>query len=155
MLNPSQFGATMQDQSVFFLFRQWKNVVLCVFVWHVCDICQCTHKSNMLRVSRSEDKFQELVSPPPWVPRLKLWSSALPNKHFSYWTILLPLCGQILTQRHPYSDIYICLFEERGGEGSLCSFGCPETHYLDQDSLELPVSASQVLGWQLWATMLS
>ncbi|XP_038181428.2 tripartite motif-containing protein 75-like [Arvicola amphibius] len=28
---------------------------------------RCTYKINMLKVSRSEDKFQELVSPPPWV----------------------------------------------------------------------------------------
>lgn len=102
-----------RPESVFFLFRQWKNVVLCVFVWHVCDMCQCTHKSTMLRVSRSEDKFQELVSPPPWVPRLKLRSSALQNKHFSYWTILPALFGKILTQRHPY--IYI--LESEGEKG--------------------------------------
>jgi hypothetical protein len=38
---------------------------------------------------------------------------------------------------------------------SLCSPGCPETHFVDQAGLELrnlPASASQVLGLKAFAT---
>jgi hypothetical protein len=38
---------------------------------------------------------------------------------------------------------------------SLCSPGCPETHFVDQAGLELrnpPASASRVLGLKVWAT---
>jgi hypothetical protein len=38
---------------------------------------------------------------------------------------------------------------------SLCSPGCPGTHFVDQAGLELrnsPASASQVLGLKVWAT---
>ena len=38
---------------------------------------------------------------------------------------------------------------------SLCSPGCPGTHFVDQAGLELrnlPASASQVLGLKAWAT---
>jgi hypothetical protein len=38
---------------------------------------------------------------------------------------------------------------------SLCSPGCPGTHFADQAGLELrnpPASASQVLGLKAWAT---
>jgi hypothetical protein len=38
---------------------------------------------------------------------------------------------------------------------SLCSTGCPGTHFVDQAGLELrnpPASASQVLGLKAWCT---
>jgi hypothetical protein len=44
------------------------------------------------------------------------------------------------------------VFQERV---SLCSFGCPGTHFVDQVGLELrnpPASASQVLGLKACAT---
>jgi hypothetical protein len=48
--------------------------------------------------------------------------------------------------------IYILVFQDRV---SLCSPGCPETHFVDQAGLELrnpPASASQVLGLKACAT---
>ena len=36
---------------------------------------------------------------------------------------------------------------------SLYSPGCPGTHFVDQAGLELPASASQVLGLKAYATM--
>jgi hypothetical protein len=48
--------------------------------------------------------------------------------------------------------ITVCLFQDRV---SLCSPGCPGTHFVDQAGLELrnpPASASQVLGLKACAT---
>ena len=42
--------------------------------------------------------------------------------------------------------LFVCLFQDRV---SMCSPGCPGTHFVDQTGLELrdpPASASQVLG---------
>jgi hypothetical protein len=50
--------------------------------------------------------------------------------------------------------IYIWFFRDRV---SLCSPGCPGTHFVDQAGLELrnlSASASQVLGLKAWATTL-
>jgi hypothetical protein len=47
----------------------------------------------------------------------------------------------------------VLVFQERV---SLCSPGCPGTHFVDQDGLELrnlPASASLVLGLKVCATM--
>jgi hypothetical protein len=49
--------------------------------------------------------------------------------------------------------VYLLVFQDRI---SLCSPGCPGTHFVDQAGLELrnpPASASQVLGLKACATM--
>jgi hypothetical protein len=49
--------------------------------------------------------------------------------------------------------LFVSFFQDRV---SLCSPGCPETHSVDQDGLELrnlPVSASQMLGLKACTTM--
>jgi hypothetical protein len=56
----------------------------------------------------------------------------------------------------PYisSFLFVCLFVR--DRVSLCSPGCPGTHFVDQAGLELrnlPASASQVLGSKACATM--
>jgi hypothetical protein len=48
--------------------------------------------------------------------------------------------------------LFVCLFQDRV---SLCSPGCPGTHFVDQAVLELrnlPASASRVLGLKACAT---
>ena len=49
--------------------------------------------------------------------------------------------------------VVLLVFQDRI---SLCSPGCPGTHFVDQAALELrnpPASASQVLGLKAWTTM--
>jgi hypothetical protein len=49
--------------------------------------------------------------------------------------------------------LFVCLFRDRV---SLCSPGCPGTHFVDQAVLKLrnlPASASQVLGLKACATL--
>jgi hypothetical protein len=51
--------------------------------------------------------------------------------------------------------LFVFVFQDRG---SLCSPGCPGTHFVDQAGLELrnpPASASQVLGLKVCTTMSS
>jgi hypothetical protein len=51
--------------------------------------------------------------------------------------------------------LFVCLFLVFRDRVSLCSPGCPGTHFVDQAGLELrnpPASASQVLGLKAWAT---
>jgi hypothetical protein len=51
--------------------------------------------------------------------------------------------------------LFVCLFVFRD-KVSLCSSGCPGTHFVDQAGLELrnlPASASGVLGLKACATM--
>jgi hypothetical protein len=51
-----------------------------------------------------------------------------------------------------YFILFFCFFRDRV---SLCSPGCPETHFVDQAGLELrnlPASASQMLGLKACAT---
>jgi hypothetical protein len=50
--------------------------------------------------------------------------------------------------------LVFCFFQDRV---SLCSPGCPGTHFVDQADLELrnpPASASQVLGLKVCATLI-
>jgi hypothetical protein len=49
--------------------------------------------------------------------------------------------------------VFVCLFQDRV---SLCSPGCPGTHFVDQAGLKLrnpPASAFQVLGLKVCTTM--
>jgi hypothetical protein len=51
--------------------------------------------------------------------------------------------------------LFVCLFVCFWDRVSLCSPGCPGTHFVDQAGLELrnpPTSASQVLGLKVCAT---
>jgi hypothetical protein len=55
-----------------------------------------------------------------------------------------------------YLFIFVCLFVCFFETGFLCSSGCPGTHFVDQDGLQLrnlPGSASQVLGLKACTTM--
>jgi hypothetical protein len=68
--------------------------------------------------------------------------------------IFTRMCKQIHTQTYIHSNFYFyfLVFQDRV---SLCSPGCPGTHFVDQAGLELrnlPASASQVLGLQACAT---
>jgi hypothetical protein len=50
---------------------------------------------------------------------------------------------------------HVCLFVVFQDKVSLCSPGCPGTHFVDQAGLELrnlPASASQVLGLKVCGT---
>jgi hypothetical protein len=51
---------------------------------------------------------------------------------------------------------HVCFFLDFRDRVSLCSPGCPGTHFVDQAGLELrnsPASASRVLGLKVCATM--
>jgi hypothetical protein len=53
--------------------------------------------------------------------------------------------------------LFVCLFVFFRDRVSLCSPGCPGTHFVDQAGLELrnpPASASQMLGLKACATTL-
>jgi hypothetical protein len=73
----------------------------------------------------------------------------------------LSVAANILNWPSPQLDLFVCLFgffvlfSFFRNRVSLCSPGCPGTHFVDQTGLELrnlPASASQVLGLKACAT---
>jgi hypothetical protein len=77
----------------------------------------------------------------------------------NYLNLIFLLCGLFLGIQpvciQPVSFFFFFFFLVFRDKVSLCSPGCPETHSVDQASLELrnlPASASQVLGLKACAT---
>jgi hypothetical protein len=70
--------------------------------------------------------------------------------YFGYWSIVIWVC---IVFWFLFVCLFVCLvFRDRV---SLCSPGCPGTHFVDQAGLKLrnsPASASQVLGLKACAT---
>jgi hypothetical protein len=67
-----------------------------------------------------------------------------------------PETGVIHGYKLPCSFVFVFCFLFFQDRVSLCSPGCPGTHYVDQAGLELrnpPASASRVLGLKSCATM--
>jgi hypothetical protein len=75
------------------------------------------------------------------------------------WLIVYPLCSSFPTLPASYlrtSSFFFSPSHPPRDRVSLCSPGCPRTHFVDQAGLELrnlPASASQVLGLKACATM--
>ena len=73
-----------------------------------------------------------------WLPQVDPWTSHV------LWHMLPPPVNKCNKQKYCFQD-----------RTSLCSSGCPGTHSVDQDGLELrdpPISASWVLGWKVCTT---
>jgi hypothetical protein len=67
--------------------------------------------------------------------------------------MILPPFGLLLLLLLLLLFCFVLVFQDRV---SLCSSGCPGTHFVEQAGLELrnlPASASQVLGLKVCATM--
>jgi hypothetical protein len=89
-------------------------------------------------------------------PRIKVDLSqyfiSMMSQELIYWWSIAPLHMLLKRWQDPIRTFFFLVF--RDGV-SLCSPGCPGTHFVDQAGLELrnpPASASLVLGLKVYAT---
>jgi hypothetical protein len=69
---------------------------------------------------------------------------------------MLSFCYSIFVLDFIFFCLFVLFFVFFRDRVSLCSLGCPGTHFVDQAGLDLrdpPASASQVLGLKVCATM--
>ena len=111
------------------LVKSWKNSLFEIYIFYVCECSACMYI---------------------YVPHVCLVPRKVKRVSDSYET------GVIHGYKLPCSFVFLFCFLFFQDRVSLCSPGCPGTHFVDQCGLKLrnlPASASQVLGLKACTTM--